>query len=54
MSNEELQSKITTLSATLEFSEEASQFLNVTVSKDELFSFCKNLKEEADLAFLIL
>lgn len=51
MTKEELQNKISSLSSNLEFAEEASQFLNVTVAKDELFDFCKKLKEDKALAF---
>ena len=51
MTNEELQNKIATFSSNLELTEEASQFLNVTVTKEELFNFCKYLKEDNDLAF---
>ena len=51
MTNEALQHTISTLNSDLEFTEEASQFLNVTVAKEHLFDFCKNLKENKDLAF---
>jgi NADH/F420H2 dehydrogenase subunit C len=51
MTNEELQNTISKLNSNLEFTEEASQFLNVTITKDDLFEFCKNLKENSDLAF---
>lgn len=51
MTNEALQNKISSLNSNLEFTEEASQFLNVTVPKADLFDLCKKLKEEGDLAF---
>ena len=51
MTNEALQNKISALNSNLEFTEEASQFLNVTVDKADLFDLCKKLKEEKDLAF---
>ena len=51
MTREELQNKISGLSSNLEFAEETSQFLTVTVTKDELFDFCKKLKEDEALAF---
>lgn len=46
MTNEELQQKIATFNADLIFSEEGSQFLNVTVPKEGLFDFCAKLKKE--------
>jgi len=51
MTNEELQLKIDKLNLNLEFTEEASQFLNVTVSKENLAELCKRLKEDSDLSF---
>jgi len=46
MTNEELQNKITTFNANLEFTEEASQFLNITVPKEDLINLCNQLKKE--------
>jgi len=46
MTNEELQQRITPFNANLEFTEEASQFLNVTVPKEDLLDFCTQLKKE--------
>ena len=51
MTNEELQHKIAKLNSNLEFTEEASQFLNITVSKEDLFDLCKSLKEDTNLSF---
>ena len=51
MTNEELQHKITSLNSNVEFTEEASQFLNVSVSKEELHQLCADLKSDNDLNF---
>jgi len=51
MTNEELQNKIASLNSNLEFTEEASEFLNIIVSKDELHKLCVDLKSDTDLAF---
>ena len=51
MTNEDLQNKIALLNSNLEFTEEASEFLNVTVNKEELHKLCTALKSETDLAF---
>ena len=51
MTNEELQHKITSLNSNVEFTEEASQFLNVSVSKEELHQLCADLKSDNDLSF---
>jgi NADH/F420H2 dehydrogenase subunit C len=51
MTNQELQNIIGGWSENLEFSEEASQFLNITVPKEELYTICKKLKEFPELDF---
>ena len=51
MTNEELQHKIASLNSNVEFTEEASQFLNVSVSKEELHQLCADLKSDKDLSF---
>ena len=42
---------VSTWSAELEFSEEGSQFLNVTVPKEQLYDICEKLKGTEDLDF---
>lgn len=49
MTNQEIQNTLEKWSENLEFSEEASEFLNVTVPKEELLEICKKLKESPDL-----
>ncbi len=51
MTNQEIQNVVSGWNENLEFSEEASQFLNVTVPKEELHNICKKLKETTDLDF---
>lgn len=51
MTNQEIQNIVEKWSEHLEFSEEASEFLNVTVPKDELFEICRKLKETTELNF---
>ncbi len=51
MTNQEIQNIVEKWSEHLEFSEEASEFLNVTVPKDELFELCRKLKETPELDF---
>jgi NADH/F420H2 dehydrogenase subunit C len=51
MTNEELQNKIALLNSNLEFTEEASEFLNITVPKEELHKLCADLKSDTDLSF---
>lgn len=51
MTNEELQNIIIATNTQLEFSEEASEFLNVTVAKENLHSLCKELKANESLSF---
>ena len=51
MTNEELQISIAKINANLEFTEEASEFLNITVSKEDLHQLCKDLKSDTDLSF---
>jgi len=48
---EELKNKIEKLNSNIEFSEKTSQFLTVTVSKEDLHVFLNNLKEDKNLAF---
>lgn len=51
MTNQEIQNIINTWSENLEFSEEASEFLNVTVPISELHGICEKLKSNSDLKF---
>jgi len=51
MTNEELQNKIASINNSLEFTEEASEFLNITVNKDDLHKLCTDLKSDTDLSF---
>jgi len=51
MTNTEIQHKVAAINSNLEFTEEASQFLTVTVAKEDLFSLCENLKQDKVLAF---
>jgi NADH:ubiquinone oxidoreductase subunit C len=51
MTNEDLQNKIALLNSNLEFTEEASEFLNITVPKEELHKLCADLKSDTDLSF---
>jgi len=51
MTNQEIQNMVSGWSENIEFSEEASQFLNITVSKDELHRICEKLKQTPELDF---
>lgn len=51
MNNEELKNSIAAINSNLEFTEEASQFLNVTVLKEDLHKLCEQLKADDNLAF---
>ncbi|WP_456422114.1 NADH-quinone oxidoreductase subunit C [Lutibacter sp.] len=51
MKNEDLQSIINGFSDNLEFSTEASEFLNVIVPKEQLHSVCNQLKTNPNLKF---
>ena len=51
MTNQEIQNIVGSWSEKLEFTEEASQFLNVTVPKEELYVICEKLKQNAELDF---
>jgi len=51
MTNQEIQNVVSSWNENLEFSEEASQFLNVTVPKEDLYNICKKLRETAELDF---
>jgi NADH:ubiquinone oxidoreductase subunit C len=51
MTNKELQQLISTWNDQLVFSEEASEFLNVTVPKEFLVEVCIKLKETSELDF---
>ncbi len=51
MTNEALQELITKWFSDLEFSEEGSQFLNVTVQPENLFELMKKLKEDKNTSF---
>ena len=51
MTNEELQSTITSWMPDLEFSEEGTQYLNVIVSKDKLIALITKLKEDSSTHF---
>lgn len=51
MTNQEIQDIISTWDPELEFSEEASEFLNVIVPKASLLKICKSLRETPELDF---
>ncbi len=51
MKNEDLQNIINDLGDNLEFSTEASEFLNVLVPKEQLHSVCNKLKTNPNLKF---
>ena len=51
MTNTEIQHIVTSWSDKLEFTEEASEFLNVIVPKEELYAICEQLKTNIDLKF---
>jgi len=51
MKNEDLQSIINGFSDNLEFSTEASEFLNVVVPKEQLHNICNQLKSNSSLKF---
>ncbi len=51
MTNENLQNIIAKLNSNLEFTEEASEFLNVTVAKEDLHQLCVDLKANEELSF---
>ena len=51
MTNQEIQNIMGSWSENFEFSQEASQFLNVIILKEELYSVCKKLKETPELGF---
>ncbi len=51
MKNEDLQNIINDLGDNLEFSTEASEFLNVIVPKEQLHSVCNKLKTNPNLKF---
>lgn len=51
MTNQELQHIISSWNEQLVFSEEASEFLNVTVPKENLLEICTKLKETGELDF---
>ena len=51
MTNEDLQNIITGLGTDLEFTTEASEFLNVIVPKEQLHPLCSQLKSHPELKF---
>lgn len=51
MNNQEIQQIVSTWSENLEFTEEATEFLTVTVPKEELHAICEKLKATSDLKF---
>jgi NADH/F420H2 dehydrogenase subunit C len=51
MNNEELKQKISSISPAAEFSEEASDFLNVTVTPENLRSLAEELRNNDELNF---
>jgi len=51
MNNEELKNKISIFLSSAEFSEEGSQYLNVTVTPEHLFSLAEFLRNDEDLSF---
>ncbi len=51
MTNEEIKNRIISIIPDVEFTEEGSQFLNVTILPDKLYPLARKLKEENDLSF---
>lgn len=51
MTNQEIQHIMEVWNEHLEFTEEASQYLNITIPKDALYTICKKLKETPELDF---
>ena len=51
MTNEELQTLLSSWNFGLEFTEEESQFLNISVKPEELYGFMKQLKETPQTNF---
>lgn len=51
MKNEELKNIINGLGENLEFTEEGSEYLTLTVSKEQLHTVCSKLKSEPELKF---
>ena len=51
MNNEELQTLLSSWNFELEFTEEESQFLNISVKPEELYGFMKQLKETPQTNF---
>jgi len=51
MENQEIQKIVGSWSDKLEFSEEGSEFLNVTVPAEELHEICEKLKDTPELKF---
>lgn len=51
MTNQEIQELVSTWSENFEFSEEASEFLNIRVPMDELRDLCLKLKNTPELDF---
>lgn len=51
MNNEELQTLLSSWNFELEFTEEESQFLNISVKPEELYGFMKQLKEAPQTNF---
>ena len=51
MTNEALQNLISTLVSDLEFSEEESQFLNISVQPEHLHKLMTQLKSNAETSF---
>lgn len=51
MTNKEIQDIVNSWGEGFEFSEEESQFLNVTVPKEQLYHVCSQLKSHPDLKF---
>ncbi len=51
MSHKELQDKLSDFDFDLEFSEEGSQYLNITVAKENLYFLMSKLKADIDLSF---
>ena len=51
MTNQEIQNTISAWKEGLEFSEEESEFLNLTVDKDDLREICTKLRDTPELDF---
>ena len=51
MTNQEIQNTVSSWKEGLEFTEEESQFLNITVQKEDLHEICSKLRTSPELVF---